>query len=115
MSEISAYLETKDTIKGIYEVLIVSHPKIEDIYGTISIVKVKLNNHENKPLVVVPGYSNDSFITGFDKLMDEFSSYKDKYSVMYAVCWGSTVKEVTKNYSKHAKNSRGSICIKRRT
>jgi hypothetical protein len=104
MSEISSYLETKDTIKGIYEILTVSHPKIESNYGTISIVKVKLNNKENKPLVIVPGYSNDSFKSGFDLLIKDLDSYKDKYSVMYAVCWGSIIKEVTKNYPKDAKN-----------
>jgi len=104
MSEISSYLETKVIIKDNYEILTVSHPKIEEIYGTITIVKVKLNKKENKPLVIVPGYSTDSFMSGFDILLKEFDSYKDKYSVMYAVCWGSTVKKVTTDYTAHIKD-----------
>jgi hypothetical protein len=64
---------------------------LNSVFHGISIVKVTLNNKENKPLVIIPGYSNKSFESGFDKLMGEFESYKDKYSVMYAVCWGSTV------------------------
>jgi predicted esterase len=34
--------------------------------------------------------------------MDEFDSYKDKYSVMYAVCWGKTIKDITVEYPKPA-------------
>ena len=104
MTEISDYLQTKPTIQGKYKVLTVNHPKIEEQYGTILIVKVTLNNKENKPLVVVPGYSNDSFMTGFNLLMDGFDSYKDKYSVMYALCWGSTVKKLTTDYSAGIKD-----------
>ena len=106
MSEISAYLQTKPQIKDNYEILTVSHPKIEEQYGTISMVKIILNNKENKPLVIIPGYSTKSFMSGFDKLMDEFDSYKDKYSVMYAVCWGSKVKEITVEYLKPAGNDK---------
>jgi predicted esterase len=102
MSESIDYLKKKANISGIYEVLTVSHPVIEEKYGTISMVKVTLNNKENKPLVVIPGYSTRSFESGFDKLMDEFDSYKDEYSVMYAVCWGSKVKEVTVEAPKPA-------------
>ena len=104
MAEISDYLQTKPQIQGNYEILTVSHPKIEEQYGTIIMVKVTLNNKKNKPLVVVPGYSNDSFMTGFNLLMDGFDSYKDKYSVMYAVCWGSTIKKVTTDYSAGIKD-----------
>jgi len=102
MATLTDYLLSKDQINGIYTIKTVSHPIIEKQFGTISIVKVTLNNKENKPLVIIPGYSDKSFMSGFDKLMDGFDSYKDKYSVMYAVCWGSTVKEVTDNYSKSA-------------
>ena len=102
MTESIDYLKKKEKIQGIYEVLTVSHPVIEEKYGTISMVKVTLNNKENKPLVIIPGYSTRSFESGFDKLMDEFDSYKDKYSVMYAVCWGSDVKKVTTEYPKPA-------------
>ena len=102
MAESIEYLKTFAHIQGIYEVLTVAHPDIEENYGTISMVKVTLNNKENKPLVIIPGYSNKSFESGFDKLMDEFDSYKDKYSVMYAVCWGSKVKEVTVEAPKPA-------------
>jgi len=104
MSEIASYLETKPQIQGKYEILTVSHPKIEEQYGVISFVKVTLNKKENKPLIVVPGYSNDSFMTGFDLLMTEFDSYKDKYSVMYALCWGSTIKKLTTDYSAGIKD-----------
>jgi len=106
MSEITDYLLTKHQINGLYKILTVSHPKIKEQFGTISIVKVTLNNKENKPLVIIPGYSDKSFMSGFDKLMDEFDSYKDNYSVMYAVYWGSTVKIVTDNYSKSAGNNK---------
>jgi hypothetical protein len=99
------YLLSKDQINGIYTIKTVSHPKIEEQFGTISIVKVTLNNKENKPLVIIPGYSDKSFMSGFDKLINGFNSYKDKYSVMYAVCWGSTVKTVTDNYSNSAGNN----------
>jgi len=104
MSEIASYLQTKSQIQGNYDLLIVEHPDIEEQYGTISIVRITLNNKENKPLVTVFGYSNDSFMTGFNLLMDEFDSYKDKYSVMYAVCFGSTIKKLTTNYSAGIKD-----------
>jgi hypothetical protein len=99
MSEITAFVESQEEIKGKYEILTVSHPKIETEYGIISIVKVKLNNPENKPLVVVPGYSVDSFESGFKILMQGFDDIKEKYSEMYAFCWGSIVKKLTQNYS----------------
>jgi hypothetical protein len=102
MSTLSEYLLTKTQINDIYSILIVSHPTIEEQYGAITLVKVILNNKEDKPLVIIPGYSDKSFMSGFDKLMDGFDSYKNKYSVMYAVCWGPTVKTVTDEYSKSA-------------
>ena len=43
-------------------------------------------------------------MTGFDKLMDGFDHIKSKYSVMYALCWGSTVKKLTTDYSAHIKD-----------
>ena len=104
MSEISDFLATKQPIQGRYEILTVSHPDIEAKYGTISIAKVTLDNKENKPLVVVPGYSNDSFESGFDIIMKGFDHIKAKYSVMYALCWGSTVKKITKDYAAHEKD-----------
>lgn len=55
---LSDYLSTKEQINDIYEIKTVSHPKIEEQFGTISIVKVTLNNEENKPLVIIPGYSD---------------------------------------------------------
>jgi cephalosporin-C deacetylase-like acetyl esterase len=102
MATLTDYLLSKDQINGIYTIKTVSHPKIEEQFGTISIVKVTLNNKENKPLVIIPGYSDKSFMSGFESIIDGFDSYKDKYSVMYAVCWGSTVKEVTVAYTKPA-------------
>ena len=99
---LSDYLSKKEQINGIYSILTVSHPKIEEEFGIISIVKVTLNNKENKPLVIIPGYSDNSFKTGFDKLMDEFDSYKEKYSVMYTVCWGTTIKTKTDEVPKLA-------------
>jgi len=99
MSEISAFLESQEQIKDSYEILVVSHPKIEVEYGNITIVKVKFNNTKNKPLVVIPGYSNDSFESGFNILMKNLDYLKEKYSEMYAFCWGSTVKKLTQNYS----------------
>jgi hypothetical protein len=102
MSTLSEYLLTKTQINNIYSILTVSHPTIEEQYGAITLVKVILNNKENKSLVIIPGYSDKSFMSGFEKLMDGFESYKDKYSFMYAVYWGATVKTVTDNYSKSA-------------
>ena len=97
MATLTDYLLSKDQINGIYTIKTVSHPKIEEQFGTISIVIVPLNNKENKPLVIIPGYSDNSFETGFDKLMDEFDSYKEKYSVMHTVCWGTTIKKKLMN------------------
>lgn len=106
MSEIADYLSTKDQIKGRYRILTASEPKIEKQFGTITFIECKLDKEETKPLVIIPGYSDKSFLSGFDKLMDEFDSYKDKYSIMYVVCWGSTVKNVTDEYSKSAGNNK---------
>ena len=111
MDEISAFLETQEQIKDNYEILTVSHPKIEEEYGIIFIVKVKLNNSKNKPLVVVPGYSNDSFESGFKVLMQGFDSIKEKYSEIYALCWGSTVKKLTQNYSAHEKDEEKAFAL----
>lgn len=99
---LSEYLLTKEQINSIYSILTVSHPTIEEQYGAISIVKVILNNKEASTLVIIPGYSASSFMSGFDKLMDGFDSYKNKYSIMYAVYWGPTVKTITDEYAKSA-------------
>lgn len=104
MSEISAFLESKKPIQGRYKILTVAHPKIEEKYGIITIVKITLDNKEEKSLVVVPGYSNDSFMSGFDVIMKGFDHIKSKYSVMYVFCWGSTIKNLTKDYSAHEKD-----------
>jgi hypothetical protein len=104
MSEIDLFLQTQKPIKDNYEILTVSHPKIEKEYGNISIVKIKLDNPEYKPLVVIPGYSNESFESGFNVLMQGFDHIKSNYSVMYAFCWGSTIKKLTKDYSSHEKD-----------
>jgi len=104
MTEIAAFLEKNDQIRGRYELLTVSHPKIEEKYGTISIVKITLDITINKPIIYIPGYSNESFETGFNILMENFYHYKHKYSVLYAVCWGSTIKKESAAYSKDAKN-----------
>ena len=44
MATLTDYLLSKDQINGIYTIKTVSHPKIEEQFGTISIVKVTLNN-----------------------------------------------------------------------
>jgi hypothetical protein len=104
MSEISTFLESKKPIQGRYKILTVAHPKIEENYGTITIVKVTLDNKAEKPLVVVPGYSNDSFMSGFDVIMKGFDHIKSTFSVMYAFCWGSTIKNLSKDYAAHEKD-----------
>ena len=106
MSEIADYLSTKYQIKDRYRILTASEPKIEKQFGTITFIECKLDKKETKPLVVIPGYSDKSFESGFNELMKEFESYKDKYSIMYVVCWGSTVKNVTDEYSKSAGNNK---------
>lgn len=97
---LSEYILTKEQINSIYSILTVSHPKIEEQYGAISIVKVILNNKEASTLVIIPGYSASSFMSGFESIMDGFDSYKNKYSIMYAVYWGPTVKTITDEYAK---------------
>jgi hypothetical protein len=104
MSEISSFIESKEQIKDRYEIVTVSHPKIEDNYGIISIVKVKLDNSKAEPLVVFPGYSNNSFETGFDKVLSGFDTIKKNYSVMYYFCWGSTLKKLSDTYADHGKD-----------
>jgi predicted esterase len=37
--------------------------------------------------------------TGFKILMQGFDHIKEKYSEIYALCWGSTIKKLTQNYS----------------
>jgi hypothetical protein len=104
MSEITSFIESKEQIKDIYEIVTVSHPKIEENYGIISIVKVKLDNSKAEPLVVFPGYSNNSFETGFDKVLSGFDTIKKNYSVMYYFCWGSTLKKLSDTYADHGKD-----------
>lgn len=101
---LSEYLLTKEQINSIYSILTVSHPKIEEQYGAISIVKVILNKEDKEAstLVIIPGYSASSFMSGFESIMDGFDSYKNKYSVMYAVYWGTMVKTITDEYAKSA-------------
>lgn len=98
MSEITDFLQSKEEIKGNYELLSVSHPKIEENYGTICIVKVNLDSKDNKPLLIVPGYSNDSFESGFNIVLSGLEHLKKKYSVLYMLCWGSTIKKLSKDY-----------------
>jgi hypothetical protein len=104
MDEIKTFLESKEEIKNNYEMLTVNHPKIEEQYGVISIIKIKLNNKSNTPLLVFPGYSNNSFKSGFDVVLTGLDHLKSKYSVMYFVCWGLTIKQLSKDYSAGAKN-----------
>jgi dienelactone hydrolase len=111
MAEISAFLETQEQIKDNYEILTVSEPTIEREYGVISIVKIKGGNPEYKPLVVIPGYSNDSFESGFNILMQELDHIKKNYSEIYAFCWGSTVKKLTQNYSEHEKDEEKAFAL----
>ena len=104
MSEISSFIESIDLIKDKYEILTVSHPKIEENYGTISILKIKLDNPNDEPLVVFCGYSNNSFQTGLNILMKGIDHLKKNYSVIYVFCWGSTLKTLSETYAEHAKN-----------
>ena len=43
--------------------------------------------------------------------MQAFDHIKEKYSVMYAFCWGSTIKKVTKDYSAHEKNEEKAFAL----
>ena len=104
MSEIADFIKSKPQIEGIYEILTVSNPKIEEEYGTISIVKVQLDNKQNKPLLIVPGWSVNSFKSAFDIVLQVLDHIKPKYSVMYFLCWGSTVKKLTVDISKDIKD-----------
>ncbi len=80
-----------------YEISMFSHPKLEDKYGEINLVKLKLND-EGSDLFVIPGYSFKSFTTMFGQL-HKGMEYLSKYRNLYMINWGDTIKALSQKVS----------------
>jgi len=98
MEEIKKTVEALG-IPGKYEYSIsrFSHPKIDEKYGEINLLTIKLRNPSGRPLLMIPGYSFRSFNDMLEKIFEVISSVENKYSVLYAVNWGETIKAITKD------------------
>jgi len=64
-------------------------------FGEISTVMVPLLNRDGLPLIMIPGYSYDSFETGARILMSGYHHLKTRYSCIYMVCWTDEIKTIT--------------------
>ena len=80
-----------------YSIFRISNPKIEEKYDEMNLVTIKLKNPEGRPLLMIPGYSFRSFNDMLTKLFEAIGSVENKYSVLYAVNWGETIKVMTKS------------------
>ena len=96
--------EIKKTVEALgipekyeYSISRFSHPKIDEKYGEMNLLTIKLKNPDGHPLLMIPGYSFNSFKTMLEKLFEAISSVENKYSVLYAVNWGETIKAITKD------------------
>lgn len=70
-----------------------SHPKIEEKFGEINLTTIPLNNPSGMPLLVIPGYSFNSFETMLTKIKEGFEYLENKYSVIHMINWGDKVKK----------------------
>ena len=83
-----------------YTIYDINEPILNNKYGIINIVKMNLDNKKGPCLIVVPGYSMDSMVTIFEKLLEGFNYIKDIYSSLYIVNWGQTIKDLSSNITK---------------
>ena len=65
-----------------------------DEYGIIKYVHISNDNKEDKTLVVIPGYSLESFQTMFEIILANIDTVN--YSNIYIFCWSSEIKEKSK-------------------
>jgi hypothetical protein len=97
MSEIYEYIKVSegkhpDLKFSIYNI---SEPLLNDKYGVISFIKITYETSALEPLIMIPGYSNRSFMTMTDKLLGSFQSIKRKYSMVYLINWGNRIKDLS--------------------
>ncbi len=76
----------------IHDVYKFDNSRIEEKYGEIKLVRVKLNNSGGTNLLVVPGYSFNSFAGILRKLFEGIQYIDNKYSNLYLVNWGDKIK-----------------------
>ena len=70
-----------------------AYPKIEEKYGEINLTTIPLNNPRGMPLLVMPGYSIDSFKSMLEVIAKGFKFLENKYSAIYMINWGEKIKK----------------------
>jgi len=94
-------MEEKFTfIKEKYTIYNITEPTLNEKYGIINIIKIILDNKGKNNLVVVPGYSLNSTITIFEKILEGFDYIKDAFNAIYIINWGNTLVLCTKDTTK---------------
>jgi len=62
-------------------------------YDNIKLIKLVLNNGNNKPLILIPGYSFSSFSTMFLTINNNFEIIKNKYNILYFIFFDDKIKK----------------------
>jgi predicted esterase len=82
-----------DILNNIPHKIYIDDDKLHDKYGKISLIYI--NPQYTKHIVVIPGYSDDSFYDMLKIIINDISSFGETCIVM--VWWGSTVKKLSKD------------------
>ena len=91
----------KKVIKN-YSILHFDEKTLNEKYGNIYMVKIDPTNSNSYPTIVIPGYSNKSFMSMLEIIIKNYESFKN--ICLLVVCWGNTVKQLSENISKDCKS-----------
>jgi predicted esterase len=65
-------------------------------FNDIKLVKIKLSD-ENNPLIIIPGYSFESFSSMFVIINNNFETIKQNYNILYFIVFDINIKNKSKS------------------
>jgi len=92
---------TKDI--GKYIIMKINEDVLNKKYGEMFLVKFDPMNmgYDSNPIVIIPGYSNKSFLSMLDVIIKNYTHFNNKCILM--LCWGTTVKQLSDDLANNFK------------
>jgi len=100
IEEIKTVLNGLGFSESSYKVSMFNHDKILEKYGEINLLQIPLKNSSGTDLLVIPGYSFNSFTTMFTKMVEGMKFFENKFRNLYMINFGYKIKADSKEVGK---------------
>lgn len=80
---------------GKYSIMKINEDALNKKYGEMFLVRIDPTNigYDSNPIVIIPGYSNKSFLSMLEVIIKNYTQFNNKCILM--LCWGTTVKQLS--------------------